>query len=162
MKLIVSDAGPLIALSRIGRLSLLPVLFGKVVVPNVVLEELRLGDVRPAVELLIEAVEQKKWLRAMASVGSRPIPALDRGESAAICLAEQLKCPLLVDERRGRIAARRRNVAVIGTGRLFLAAKEKGFIDAVGPILHDLRDIGYRLSDALCRQLLLLAEEASE
>ena len=47
MRLIVADTGPLIALSRIRRLSLLADLFDDVVVPNIVLHELRLDEQRP-------------------------------------------------------------------------------------------------------------------
>ena len=47
MTLIVADAGPLIALSRIDQLELLRELFSKVWVPGMVLRELRLDEGRP-------------------------------------------------------------------------------------------------------------------
>ena len=49
MMLIVADAGPLIALSRIGGLDLLHKLFGQVVVPESVVRELPLDEPRSGV-----------------------------------------------------------------------------------------------------------------
>ncbi|MEW6365237.1 MAG: DUF3368 domain-containing protein [Acidobacteriota bacterium] len=160
MKPVVSDAGPLIALSRIGRLALLRGLFGKVFIPQAVLVELRLGEKRPGILLLEQALSQGKWLRPRGPQIGLPIACLDPGESQAIRLAEEMHCLLLVDERRGRIAARKRGVRVIGTGRVLIAAKRKGFIHRVDAALHELRDNGYRLSDDLCRRILILAGEA--
>lgn len=159
MRLIVSDAGPLIALSRIRRLSLLADLFEDVVAPSVVLHELRLEEQRPGVEQLTEAFKQRKWFRCMTAQDQRSIPGLDDGEAAAIRLSAQLKCPLLIDERRGRTAAKHHNLQVVGTGRVLLWAKEKGLIDSVRASLNELQAAGYRLSDHLCKRLLQLAAE---
>ena len=59
-------------------------------------------------------------------------PGLGVGESAAIRLARKLDCPLLLDERRARVAARKQGLRVLGTGRVLLAAKERGLIPGVG------------------------------
>ena len=101
----MSDAGPLIALARIDLLFLLRELFTEVVVPTAVIDELRLREPRPGAEALAAATRHQ-WLRSMVPTDERPISGLGVGESAAIRLALQLRCPLLVDERRGRIAAR--------------------------------------------------------
>ena len=159
MPLIVSDAGPLIAFSRTGRLPLLRELFGRVLVPNVVIGELRLDEHRPGVELLAEAVRVDKWIEPMEPPAGRSIPGLGEGESAAILLAGRLQCPLLVDERRARVAAGRHGVRVIGTGRVLIAAKQEGLLGTVGEALDALKAAGYRLSDDLCRRLLELAGE---
>ena len=159
MRLIVADAGPLIALSRIRKLSLLADLFDDVVVPKIVLHELRLEEQRPGVEQLTAAFKQQKWLRCMTAQDQRSIPGLDDGEAAAIRLSAQLKCPLLIDERRGRTAARYHDLQVVGTGRILLWAKEKGLIDSVQASLAELKAAGYRLSDPLCRRLIQLAAE---
>ena len=159
MRLIVADAGPLIALSRIHRLSILRTLFDQVAIPRVVVEELRLDERRPGVEDLARAVRAEKWLQDRTPRNVRPIAGLDEGESAAIHLAEELRCPLLIDEHRGRISATKRGVAVIGTGRILIEAKRRGLISNVAHELGLLRTAGYRLSEPLCRRILSLASE---
>ena len=157
--LIVSDAGPLIALSRIGRLSLLPDLFATAAVPRTVVHELRLDEPRAGVAALAAAVRDQTWLRSMDSPDEVSIPGLDAGESAAIRLAVCLNCTLLIDERRGRSIARHRGIPVIGIGRVLIAAKQRGRIESVAVALAELRGAGYRLSDRICSQLLTIAGE---
>jgi predicted nucleic acid-binding protein len=87
ISLVVSDAGPLIALSRIGRLSLLSGLFETVSVPGIVVRELRLDEPRAGVAPLAAAMREQTWLRSVDLPAERSIPGLDAGESAAIRLA---------------------------------------------------------------------------
>lgn len=150
----------MIALSRIDRLSLLAHLFTAVVTPQVVIGELRLQEARPGVAPLADALRAGVWLRSMAPSDDRTIAGLGAGESGAIRLAQELQCPLLIDERRGRASARNRGMAVIGTGRILIAAKERGLIESVADSLNALRDSGYRLSDELRSRLLAIADEA--
>jgi predicted nucleic acid-binding protein len=159
MRPIVADAGPLIALSRIRRLAVLPRLFAEVAVPAVVLNELRLDERRPGVEDLARAVAAKGWLQSRTPREGSRIAGLDEGESAAIHLAGQLRCPLLVDERRGRVCATRRGIPVVGTGRILIEAKRRGLIAKVADELAALQAAGYRLADPLCREILALAGE---
>ena len=159
MPLIVSDAGPLIALSRIGQLELLHKLFGRVVVPEMVVRELRLDERRPGVELLAQAIHPDNWIESMEPPGGRAVPGLGDGESAAILLAEHLRCPLLVDERRARTVAAKRGLSIVGTGGVLFAAKQKHLIPNIGDVLNVLKAAGYRLSDDLCSRLLELAGE---
>lgn len=159
MRLIVADAGPLIALSRVHRLSILHALFDRVAIPRVVVEELRLDERRPGVEDLARAVRSEKWLQDRTPRNVSPIAGLDEGESAAIHLAEELRCPLLIDEQRGRICATKRGVAVIGIGRILIESKRRGLLSNVAHELASLRTAGYRLSEPLCQRILALASE---
>lgn len=160
MRLIVADAGPLIALSRIRRLGLLREMFDEVALPSLVVEELRLGEPRPGVEDLARAIGRDQWLRSRQPRATLLIAGLDPGESAAIHLSEQLRCPLLLDERKARAVAAGRGIQTVGTGRILIEAKRRGLIDRVAAELVALRKAGYRLSDALCRELLSLSGES--
>ena len=113
----------------------------------------------PGVQALALAVRKGDWLKVQKPVKLESFAGLDIGECAAICLAERLYCPLLVDERRARMAARKREILVIGTGRILLEAKERALIPSVTEILKALQKQGYRLSDRLCRRLAELAGE---
>lgn len=160
-RVVVADTGPLVALSRIGRLGLLPDVLSQVIVPQPVLEELQLAVPRPGVEALREAASAAAWLLAKAAPPFVTGSGLGRGEAAAIALACELDLPLLIDDARGRAVARSRNVTVFGTGRILLAAKKHSLIASVGEILRELTAAGYRLSPELQKLLRALAGETS-
>jgi len=50
-------------------------------------------------------------------------------------------------------------VTVIGTGGLLLLAKREGVIARIAPVIDELASHGYRLSEGLRRELLVLAGE---
>ncbi len=63
-------------------------------------------------------------------------------------------------ERKGRQEAARMKIEVIGTGALIVAAKRKGLVKAVRPLLELLVQHGYRLSPQLQTALLKMSGEA--
>jgi len=159
-EVVIADAGPLIALARTGHLSLLPRLFDRVLIPEAVRDELETSSDRPGAKALREAVGRRGWLRvAKARADDSLRPALGRGEWEAIVLASRAGALLLIDERRGRRAARAVGVEVIGSGAVLLLAKSRGLLPAVSPVLDELAGTNYRLSAALVRRLRELAGE---
>ncbi len=76
---------------------------------------------------------------------------LDRGEAAAITLACQLKSDvLLMDERRGREAARCLGLKVAGALGELLYAKRVGWIPCVRDEIHRLRhEAGFFVDEPL-------------
>lgn len=160
-RVVVADAGPLIALARIGRLELLNRLYGGVVVPTAVMEELQLDSYRPGARALGAALTAG-WLEVMTAPtdGLEVKRLLDPGEAEAILLAEKIACRfLLIDERRGRAVARHRGLPVVGTGGLMLSAKRMGALEAVTPELERLAENGYRLAPKLVEEIRRLAGE---
>lgn len=160
--LVVADAGPLIGLAIAGRIEILGALFEKVLIPRAVLEELQIEASRPGSFALSKAKEEG-WLStedvAESADMTQLTEVLDRGEAEAIVLAQSKDVRLLIDERKGRAAARTRGVTVIGTGGVLLLAKREHVIDQIAPILEALASHGYRLSAELRRELLVLAGE---
>jgi predicted nucleic acid-binding protein len=123
--LVVADSSPLIVLVNIGHVGVLPALFGQVVVPVEVLDDLR-SDRRP--RAVIEfAAAPPAWLVQRRPTTVEAIPLLHAGERAAISLARELRADLLlIDDARGRRAAEQRQLAVTGTiGVLELAARRR-------------------------------------
>jgi predicted nucleic acid-binding protein len=161
--LIVADAGPLIGLARVGLLSLLRDLYGRVLIPAQVLSELRVSSEMPGARALSDALSLG-WL---LQVPVRPTEEwaylksiLDAGEAEAIALAQQQTAALLIDERHGRAVAQDLGLLVIGTGSVLLKAKKARLLDRVETAIEQLAASGYRLSPGLRKQLLELAGEA--
>lgn len=169
-EVVVADAGPLIGLARIDRLSLLTALYGPVVIPESVRAELGLGLAgdRPGAKVLSTALASGAiQTRAMAQGHETALAGLrlllDAGESAAILLAEQTGCRfLLIAERRGRQIAQRRGIPVVGLAGVLLAAKRFALLESVGPVLADLSQQGYRFAGGLVAEVLRLAGETRQ
>jgi len=86
---------------------------------------------------------------------------LGAGEAEAIALALELRADtLLMDERRGRIAAAAAGLKVIGLLGVLLEAKHQGAIPATKPVLDELISKGGMwLSTELYQQALRQAGE---
>lgn len=89
----------------------------------------------------------------------RRIATLDAGESAAIELAEALGARLLIDERRGRAVAAVRGIPVVGTVAVLIAARRRGLVPPLAPLLDQLAAAGYHLSQALMDAALVQVGE---
>jgi uncharacterized protein len=161
VRLIVSDASPLIVIAKSDLLSVLNGLVEEVIIPQSVYAECTINPALPGAQAVRAAVEA-------GHIQVRPDPALtsgdieeglDAGELAAINLAMTLQCPVLMDERLGRMAAQRRGLSVIGSAGLLLEAKQRGLIPAVAPILDQWRQAGYFLSATVVEAVLKRAGE---
>lgn len=162
-KIVVTDAGPLIGLARIKQLILLQKLYGELLIPPKVREELRLSSHKPGSRTIAEVI-RTGWIRCIPVYSQNRINVLchtvDAGEAEAIQLAiEQHADLLLIDDPKGRKAAKNQGVTIMGTGGILIVAKKAGVLDEVGPVLTALTHAGYRLSSALCQRILTLAGE---
>ena len=160
----MSDAGPLIALAKLDLLKLLPQLFAVVHVPQTVFKEAtrqndrvdarRISDFVPRELHLLDVIDNKL---------SRSLSLqLDEGEVQAIAHARELKCGVLMDEKRGRMAASHNDIPTIGVVGVLLQAKQRGLIPNVTEPLQALQIAEYRISEALYREALRLSGELSE
>jgi uncharacterized protein len=111
---VVSNTSPISNLAIIGRLELLKRRYGQVRIPPAVAQELSSLS-HPDAKSSIAAALADGWLAV--DITPFPLPesvsALDAGEKEAIGLALVTRADvLLVDEKRGRQAARRTGLAV--------------------------------------------------
>ena len=158
MKIVIADAGPLIALSRIDRLPLLRQLFKEVVITETIRDEILINDHslgKAAIEKAINAewiIVKKVNLKAWQPLN----PGVDAGESSAIFLATQASesTLLIMDDQAGRAEARYHKLTVIGTAAVIGMAKEQGLIDSAKTILYELRDAGYYIGDTIIQMVL--------
>ncbi|MDB9458771.1 DUF3368 domain-containing protein [Dolichospermum circinale CS-1225] len=159
--IIVSDTTPISELAKVDHLNLLPKLFGKVVIPQGVFDELQVGE-HPAAKL----VQNLSWLEVVTVDNQQLVRELqqsfklDLGESEAIALAEEISASgLLIDERAARKVAMARKLPLIGTVGILLLAKRRGLLDSVKDVLDEMQEQGMRISDRLYVQVLTLAQE---
>lgn len=163
MKLVVADSGPLIALASTELLDVLRQVAGSVVVPHTVFGECTRVPHHPGAQALLAA--QGAGLLTLHPDGDAsvlgPIAALDAGETAALSLALQLQAPVLMDERLGRRVAALHGIPVIGSAGVLLAAKQRGLIATIAPVLAQWQGQGYFLSERLVAAVLKQAGEAA-
>lgn len=157
---VVSDAGPLISLSRLDLLHLLPKLFAQVQVPDAVLEECMARPDNADAQRIRAALDQRWLFACQASPFARA--GLDPGESAAIGRALQIGAGLLADDHAARQCAQELGLRIIGTLGVLVLAKRAGHLSAVRPLVERLRASGQRLSHAAVAQALSAAREADD
>ena len=118
--IVVPDAGPLIYLGGADQIELLRKLYDEVVVPKVVHDEVVVAGAGLSGARKVAAA---RWIRVEDVAPDTTLSAmLDRGEAAAIPLAERLGASLLIDDGAGRIVARGRGLHVVGTLGVLLSA----------------------------------------
>jgi hypothetical protein len=153
--MIVSDTGPIIAFARLGRLSLLRQLFDVLIIPEAVFDELvRSGSDQPGAP---EAI-QGEWIQRRAITDPEAVaqlpPRLHAGEREALVLAHGHGTRVLIDEQRGRAAARAMGLEPVGSLGVLAEAKALGLIPAVRPIVEELQAIRYWIEQSIIRDFL--------
>jgi len=152
--IVVADASPINYLILIEKVEVLPVLFGRIVLPRAVQTEL-LDPFAPE-RVRAWALNIPAWVDVRASTRtSEPILEwLGRGEREAILIAEDIAADrFLVDEKQGRDEARRRGIQTIGTLAVLNAAADIGLLD-LADTLARLQKTNFFLTAELIAQLL--------
>lgn len=152
--IVISDASPIRYLLLIDCLELLPELYGKVIIPEVVRDELI--DPGAPVELQEFIANPPGWLivRSVNSTSALSPSNLDPGERAAISLAQEYLADLLIiDERAGRRAAKNLGIPIVGTLGILEAAAAQGKLDLAEAIAQ-LKATNFRVSPSLINTLL--------
>ncbi len=159
---VVADAGPLIALAKLNRLDLVASFFNEVLIPEHVAEECIRDLSRMDARRIRDAIEENTFriVSVEDSPGLRTIrKLLDPGEAQVLLFVAQSRLPVLMDERKGRREAQRMGIEVIGTGVLLVAAKQRGLVEEIKPLLESLVRHGYRISGRLQKALLEMGDE---
>lgn len=152
MTIVVSDTSPLNLLIRIGQSDLLPHLFGHVVIPTEVADEMHHAKAAEAVRTFI--AQPPPWLSIQAPSTMLTLPELDRGETAAISLAVELNAMLLIDERDGRNEAQSRGLTVIGAIGVLERAADFGYVADLAAIHDEIRLSRFHVAEAILRDSL--------
>lgn len=147
---IISDATCIIALHRIGRLSILKSLYGTIMVPPAVMREIL--DIH---EKWIK-VEEIKNIDLVTSL----LHMLDAGESEAIALAvEHPRSLLITDDRKARKMALSFRVRITGTLGVLALALRNGLVEDLKTVIEELEREGFYMTRALKDEALALGKK---
>lgn len=157
---VVSNTSPLLNLAIINHLFLIKKQFGKIIIPNGVLTELRINDTLPGSEQLREAIASD-WITIYQVENQALIQLLrrelDQGEAEAIALAIQLNADyLLLDERDGRRIARTFELNITGVLGIILKGWREGEVLSVMELIKQLRtQANFHIAPNLEKQILV-------
>ena len=152
--IVISDTSPLNYLILIECVHVLRDLYGRVVIPEGVFEELQKQGTPDVVREWIMAPPDWLEVRRAHVQPDAALEILGVGERQAICLAQELKAAaIIIDEERGRKEAKRRGLSVIGILGVLRDADERELIDLPSALAR-LRSTNFRVSDRIIDLLL--------
>jgi predicted nucleic acid-binding protein len=155
MAVIISDAGPIIALAKINQLQLLLSLFPSVIITQTVADECLRHPSSDAT--LIAKILESGWLQQVENPEFKHVlsRSLGLGEKSSIEYALQIdtQALLIMDDALARKQALRLKLDVVGTAALLFAAQHKGLIPDAALLISELRLAGYRISEQVIAQL---------
>jgi predicted nucleic acid-binding protein len=152
---LVINTGPVLALAAAGHLGVLRELFGKIIVPHEVVQEIEAGG---RTQFARDEFRAASWLDKRAIATALPSllqSTLDPGEAAVVALAtsEQV-ATVAIDETVGRRIARLHGLSVTGSLGILIQAKQQGCSIVLRQAIAGMRQHGIWLSDALEKECL--------
>ncbi len=148
----------------IGHIELLAQIYGTIVIPTAVANEL--ASAAPE-DVGVRQVPSLAWI-SIRPVTDRSLVnylqgdrQLHLGEAEAIALAFELNAErLVIDERLGRREANRLGIPIVGILGILVAAKTRGLISAVQPVMDRLiAEADFRVAPQLYTEILTMAGE---
>lgn len=158
--IVVSDTTPMISLLKIDRIDLLEKLFGEVLIPQAVFNELTTDE---RYRLEAEQIRHRQFItvRAVRNLKSVDIlkraTGLDQGESEAIILTDEMNADiLLMDEAKGRTVSSQMGFKIMGTIGILIAAYEEESLtaDEVRACMEGLQNAGRHIGQRHYQMLL--------
>jgi predicted nucleic acid-binding protein len=157
---IVVNASPLIALFRVGLGRILGELWGEVLVPESVWQEVTRAGKTDAAAI---GLPQANWAKRTPDVTEPPLVTawdLGAGESSVLSLAMDMPAArVILDDAQARKCAQALGLKLSGTGGILVLAKHRELIDSVSEALEHLATVGFRISSQIQSKLISLADE---
>ena len=138
---VVNDTSPLIAFNALGKVHLLKRLFGEIIIPKGVYEELKQEEKELSIEkwILVKELKNRDVFRALRS-------SLDCDVSEAIAFyLENGMDLLIIDDKEARKVSRGIDINIIGTVGILILAKKEGLLSLI---------IDFRLSSSIMKRVL--------
>lgn len=152
--IVFSNTTPIIALSSIQQLDLLPELFGHIHLVNEVVDECEMGGA-----IAVPSLRGLNWLTIVDSTPvsrSSILLELDKGEKHTLDMAEKYQADwVLIDEKIGRNMAEYLGLRVTGTLGILLKAKQQGLISSFLECVNTMQSHGIYYHPDLIKKLLI-------
>jgi len=159
MRKVISNTTPILSLLKINKLEILKELYGQIIIPNAVYQEIEEGKHKEFYTNLKEI----DWIviNSIKDQNSRAyFVDLDDGEAEVLILAKELNADLVIlDEILGRRYAKVLEFNLTGTLGVLLKAKEKGIVSSLKNLLHELTEKGTWLNPKLITKVLEISKE---
>lgn len=161
MRRIVVNSTPLLVLGNIGQLDILHKMYGKIVIPEAVYREVTEKD-DAASQAILAA---KDWIEVQEIKNPNEYALyrarLHAGEVETMILAQQepIADIVVLDDNAARKTAEFLGLKVTGTIGILVKAKQNGIIQQVKPLLNEIMQNGFFISDKLLRLILEAAGE---
>jgi len=157
MSTVISNASPLIGLSKINLVGILKDLWESIIIPQAVHREIVIEGIgKTGVDILAHACSE--WIHVAAVSNKQEVKALqamlDEGESEVIVLGQELNADLLlIDNREPRLFAKTVNLRVMGTVGIIEYAWRKKLIKDPLEQIQNLRLNGFWIDDKLMARI---------
>lgn len=159
MAIVIADTSPLQYLFQLGLLDVLHELYGNVLVPEAVRDELLVGR---SLGIDVPDPDDFPWITLRSTTTHASVAPLElgAGETAALSLALDIVDPIVVfDDAAARTAAATLNIPSTGTLGVLLLAKERRLVISMASVITKLEQRGFRIAPAVIARVLAIAGE---
>lgn len=160
MRRIIVNSTPMIIFSKIGMIDILHKLFGEIIIPQAVYDEITYKS-----DIVCKIVENNNWINT-AKIGSNADKVMYKsklhdGEVEVMILAQEMGKDVLViiDDNAAKKAAKYLGLTVTGTLGVLLMAKRRDYIDNLKDVIKLMKDHGFYVSRNVEEQVLISSGE---
>lgn len=160
MRKVVVNSTPLIILGNIDGLKILQELYGEIIIPRAVFEEVTSKDDNAKLNLS----QNLSWIKVLEvqDKSNRKMyqAKLHDGEVEVMMLANEISADLLIiDDNAAKKTAKFLGFTVTGTLGVILKAKSEGIIQQVKPIVDEMLRQGFYISPKIIETVIKTVKE---
>ena len=154
MQKIIVNSTPLIVLGNIGYLWILKEMYGKIIIPRAVYDEVTVHN-----DVASNLLKSERWIKVDDSVvgADRKMyrARLHAGEVEVMILAqEQAADMVIIDDNEAKKTAKYLGLNVTGTLGVLMTARKKDMISSLEEVLEKLENVGFYIGDELKENIL--------
>jgi predicted nucleic acid-binding protein len=157
---IIVNTSPLQYLFQLGKIELLHTIYGDILVPFNVKEEIDAGRI---LQINLPNIENYSWMKIVKSsnIGLISFPSiLGKGEKEGIAVTlERPGSTFILDDMNARKFATVLGIKITGTLGILLKAKEQKYLSSIRPYLDKMIELGFRIHPNTYQSMLELANE---